>query len=65
MSAGNWPFKPKTLLRLMRTIESAGHPITQVQLGKDGSITIATVQPPPGEPEGDRPNSFDQVLGAH
>ena len=65
MSAGNWPFRPKTLLRLMHTIESAGHPITQVQLGKDGSITIATAQPPPNEPEDARPNSFDQVLGAH
>lgn len=62
MSAGNWPFRPKTLLRLMRTIESAGHPITQVQLGKDGSITIATVQPPASPDE--RPNSFDAVLGA-
>jgi hypothetical protein len=63
MSAGNWPFRPKTLSRLMRTIEGAGHTITQVQLGKDGSITVATVQPPAVVPD-ERPNSLDAVLGA-
>jgi hypothetical protein len=47
----------------MRTIESAGHSIGEVRLDKDGSIRITTQPPLNGEHEGERPNSFDQVLG--
>ena len=46
MSTGLWQFKPVEVRRAIKSVQSAGLEVAQVEVGRDGKITINVVRQP-------------------
>lgn len=46
MSSRNWQFKPVEIRRAIKSVQSAGLQVSQVEVGRNGQIVINVVRQP-------------------
>ena len=49
MSSRNWQFKPVEVRRAIKSVQSAGLQVSQVEVGRNGQIVINVRQPKPAQ----------------
>ncbi|MGY8633836.1 hypothetical protein RAD15_15270 [Bradyrhizobium sp. 14AA] len=49
MSSQPWQFKPREIRRAIRSVQSAGLEVAQVEVGRGGQIVINIRQPAPAQ----------------